>query len=309
MFPKPRMKELDVNLLKEEIIHLIPSESLKQKIRDVDYSFSNMDLLKIAYTYAPSFSDRIQYMEKLVAEAPSIELATYIRWCIERQLCAKEQFIRMEPNTVYELHIKETPDAYDEIYICASYSAALECIRKFYEEYRDVGAAETDISRYKMIKRTLFTDGTDTLLSDDYRGECEWRGRVLYSVELADGNLSWACGSTCCDSQTCEKMCMNKEPLCFPCIAQDKELVRFIDAEGNVRFGINRKRWDEDTSDSCYILPLDADVICHGAFEELPHIHEQHIDMPLVEKVSIDMLDARMKADYFACIEYLEREN
>lgn len=300
---------MDIRLLKEKIIHLLPSESLKRKIQAVDCSFSNMDLLKIAYAYAPSFDDRIQYMEELVAEVSSAELAAYIRWCIERQLYAKEQFIQAEPNTVYELHIKETPDAYDEIYICASYSAALECISKFYEEKRDIGVAETDISRYKVIKRTLFTDGTDTLLNDDYRGECEWRGRALYSIELADGNLSWACGSTYCDSQTCEKICMNREELRFPCIAQDKELVRFIDAEGNVRFGINRKWWDGDTSDSCYILPLDADVICHRAFEKLPYIHEQHIDMPLVEKASADMLDAGMKADYFACVEYLEREN
>ena len=60
-------------------------------------------------------------------------------------------------NVVYELHIKTTPEAWEENYLCASYNAALVCIDRFYEEYADINVKETEQTRYKILKRKIFS--------------------------------------------------------------------------------------------------------------------------------------------------------
>lgn len=47
------MNDTTLNNLREEILSVIPSESLKRRLKEPDYRPSDQDLLVIAYNYAP----------------------------------------------------------------------------------------------------------------------------------------------------------------------------------------------------------------------------------------------------------------
>ena len=121
-----------------EIIELLPSSKLKAKIKETNHQVKENELLQIIYRYAPSFDTRIDLLERFsnIAEPDISVLAkTYIKY--ERENFSR--FIEAPEGFVYELSIKDTPDAYEEKYLCSSYQAALICIDRFYEEYADIG--------------------------------------------------------------------------------------------------------------------------------------------------------------------------
>ena len=105
------------NNLQDKIISLIPSESLKKQIRLSGFQFSDKDLLSTAYHYAPDFETRIELLQML-AQTFSGALKAYVSRLILVQQQMLESFLTREDDVIYELHIKDTPDAYDERYIC-----------------------------------------------------------------------------------------------------------------------------------------------------------------------------------------------
>ncbi len=142
-------------IMTNEIIELLPSVELKAKIKETNYQFNENELLQIIYRYAPSFDKRIDLLERFsnVAKSDVSALANvYIKYEKEKFL----RFIEAPDGFVYELLIKDTPEAYEEKYLCLSYQSALVCIDRFHERYADVDLKETEKSRYRIIKRKVF---------------------------------------------------------------------------------------------------------------------------------------------------------
>ena len=138
-----------------EIIGLLPSGNLKEKIKSTNHQFTESELLQIIYNYAPTFYEKLSMLERFSATASS-DVAALAKAYIEYEQNNYNRFVAEDSGFIYELHIKETPDSQDECYICSSYKAALVCIDCFYEEYASVGAKETEKTKYKIIKRKIF---------------------------------------------------------------------------------------------------------------------------------------------------------
>lgn len=135
--------------LQRRIVSLIPSTSLKNRIKLTNHRFSDADLLSIAYRYAPDFDARIELLQMLEQHFTG-ELRDYTSRLIQVQRQMLEVFGEPTENAVFELHIKDTPDAYDERYLCKSFDAAFRIIPLFFKEY---DCEENALTRYTIVKR------------------------------------------------------------------------------------------------------------------------------------------------------------
>ena len=106
--------------LYDRVLSLLPSEDLREAVRRTDYRLPDRDLLAIAWRYAPNYDARIALLREL-GEGLEGDLRAYVSRLLDTQHQMLEGFSRQEEGTVYELFVKETPDACDEGTLCRSY--------------------------------------------------------------------------------------------------------------------------------------------------------------------------------------------
>ena len=289
--------------LQNEIISLIPSESLKAQIRLSGTRFSDDDLLAIAYQYAPDFDSRIEWLQRLEVCFTG-ELREYTSRLIRGQQRMLESFTAPDENAVFELHIQETPDAYDERYICESYDAALRMIPLFYREYEF--ARETDVTRYTIVKRRVLSEKTG--FSEDSLGEMELLpGLKVYSaVVWADEFGAEGCHNddyTDWDCEACGKPCARNREIFFPPFAGHGDAVRCTNYSGKKTYGIVLADTDRHGMEY-YVIPLDSVPVARHDFINIYDAH-MHVPAPRVERIEADSLPETMREDYRACRQYL----
>lgn len=290
--------------MKDTILKLLPSRTLREKIREVGHEFTETELLFILFEYAPTFDERLTLLE-CFAETASPEMKETAELIIAWQRRLLDAFRVLGEGEVYELHIKDTPDSYDETYLCGSYDAALHYIDLFYEEYDT--AEKGDSTRYRIEKRRIYTGKPDEAFDEDYLAECvlDQHKRVL----TVDNNMDDSpYGRGFCEKQecdTCEKVCLHHgRMVLFPCFTKNLDLVRFEDYKGAVRYGVNFQ-WDEEPADCLLVDPLDSHAVRYHSFENAGDDHD-HPPLPLVELASVEELSEEMRLDYLAFLEYLK---
>lgn len=283
-----------------EIIELLPSAELKAKIKETNHQFKENELLQIIYRYAPTFDARIDLLERFsnIATSDAAALAgIYIEY--ERQNFSR--FIETPDGFVYELCIKETPEAYEEKYLCSSYHAALVCIDRFYEEYAGVGTKETEKSRYKIIKRKVFSE--NDMFEEDAYAECVL-GANKTVLEVSDYRNPADCNAEIICSE-CKEMCPRRcDNLSFPCFVHNYAVIKYQDYNGSEHFGVNIC-WGkcDGMAQELYVIPLDSSEIREHRFDA-DFLNHVHIELPLVTLASPDDLDETMRRNYFDFVEH-----
>ena len=106
--------------MKDEIIELLPSDDLKAVIKEKKHQFSDDELLQIIYSYAPTFDARLELLERFSAFA-SPNVSALAKAYIKYEQDNFKRFTEESEGFVYELCIKDTPESYEEKYICSSY--------------------------------------------------------------------------------------------------------------------------------------------------------------------------------------------
>lgn len=283
--------------IQDRIVSSFWSEGLKRKLSELEYRFETLDLLGLAYQYAPSFNDRLELLGLLAEHVPSV--ADQARRCILWQRETLESFQRSEDGVLYELTIKTTPDSYPERYLCTDYPACLEMIDKFYGEY---GSEECEETRYRITKRKIFRSG-DTFQEDELGEIVLLPGKVLLSVDVNDERTE-VCGpgKNCVKCQVSSAYCIE---VCYPGFLPDRCVVRYRMPDGSIRFGVHLG--GEDGYDRCYIIPLDGEMLSsrdHAAYWGY-HWHE-HIPHPDVEMMSPSDLEPRLRENYEAFLAFLD---
>lgn len=285
--------------LQDKVVNLIPSVSLRNAIKETGYHLSDITLLATVFNYAPNFDSRIEYL-KLLYNSFSGEIKAYTARIIETQHKMLDEFVKSESGVVFELHIKDTPQSYDERYLCSSFEAAMKMIPLFYQEYGD---EENSLSRYHIVKRRIFSASDGEEFSEDYIGEVTLLpGEIIYSVEM-DGCRAEDCDGLCFD---CSRYCVSGNDIEYPCFTNDGDAVKYCIEDGIEKFGVIQQ-WDDVPADECYIIPLDSMRIRYHDFENVFYAHE-HIPSPLVEKISADTLPQKMQEDYLAYLAYFKNE-
>ncbi len=290
--------------MKDTILELLPSRALKNKIREVSYEFTEKELLYILFEYAPTFEERLVLLDRFT-ETASPEIGETVRLIAAWQRRIIDAFRVLGEGEVYELHIKDTPDSYDETYLCGSYEAALAYIDLFYEEYDTT--EKGDSTRYRIVKRRIYAGKPEEAFDEDYLAECvlDQYKRVLTVDDEMDRSpygIGFCEGRDC---DTCEKICLyDRSWVLFPCFTENGDLVKFTDDKGAVRYGINFQ-WNDDPADCLCVDPLDSLAVRYHSFENAGDDHE-HPPLPWVEPASIEELIKSMREDYLAFMAYLK---
>lgn len=281
-----------------EIIELLPSADLRAKIKDTNHSFKESELLEIIYTYAPSFEARLDLLKRF-SENASPDISALAKAYIEYEQENFAHFVEAPKNVVYELHIKTNPDAWESDYLCASYNAALTCIDKYYEEYADINVKETEQTRYKILKRKIFSECDQ--FDMDAAAECVLGpNKTLLEVSNYQNYFE----------DFCEKKGITPpdgDDVMYPCCAKDLSLIKYADSEGKEHFGVCRccifSKNCCGLIDYLYVLPLDGTTIRDHRFNDEFYDHD-HIELPKVTLAAPDDLDETMRKKYLDFVEF-----
>ena len=286
----------------DKIIELLPSKDLKAKIKQTNHQFKENELLQIIYNYAPDFYTRIELLEQF-AEIASSDVSALAKAYIEYEQDTFKHFRELSEGFIYELCVKETPGSYEEKYLCASYESALVCIDRYYEEYADVDAKETNETRYEIVKRKVFAEN-DSFEEDAY-WSCEL-GPSKKILKIYDYKSSSDCDLDNVCSE-CNQVCIHRcDDVLFPCFVCNYAIIKYYDHKGKECFGVNICLHECDGFASVfYVIPLDSSEIKEHRFEDNFYAHK-HIELPLATLVTPDELEETMRSNYFDFIDYLE---
>lgn len=282
--------------LQSRIVSLIPSTSLKNQIRLINHRLSDADLLSTAYRYAADYDARVELLQMLEQQFTG-DLRDYTSKLIHVQRQMLEVFLKPEDNTVYELHIKDTPDAYDERYLCKSFDAAICIIPLFFQEY---DCEENSLTRYTIVKRRVLSEEAD--FSDDELGELVMlAGMRVYSVNMwSFDHQAEECAGQCLN---CNSPCADCHETIFPQFIQHGDAVKFYDLSGKESYGI-ALAFNNLPCSEYYVIPLDSDAVRYHDFDNIHDAH-QHIPAPLTERIEEAALPEEIRADYKACLKYI----
>lgn len=290
------------DIMTKEIIELLPSADLRAKIKETNHRFNENELLQMIYNYAPTFDARIEMLERFSGIAAP-EVSALAKVYIEYEQRKLKQFTDAGEGFAFELCIKETPESYEEKYLCSSYHAALACIDRFYEEYAGIAAKETERTRYRILKRKIFSEG-DSFEEDTY-GECVLGpGRAVKTVSLCKDPTECDLDVMCSE---CREICPHRcDDVVFPCFVRNYALVKYRDYEGQDQYGINIYWCECDgMAHELYVVPLHAAQIREHRFEtEYFDFDHVHIELPLATLASPDDLDEVMRQNYFDFVAY-----
>lgn len=271
--------------LQREILSCLWSENLKRTIAETGYRFTEEDLLGIACHFAPSFSERLRLLGLLADHAPGVSsrALAVISW----QNDCLAWFRQAGVGEIYELLIKETPDAWEERYLCQTYETALEMLAGFCEEY-DCDL-DTDQSYCAIRKRKILQPGKP--FEEDWAGECDFaRGKILVSVDGPPHMTeNGPCPSGGCAD--CENRCVSDLEPCFPAFVPDCAPVCYRLGTGRTALGIHLNSNHLPEMERCYIIPFEGELLSSGNYEEHWAFHDhEHIPCPNVELVPVEAL-------------------
>ena len=290
-----------IKSLYDQVIELIPSNSLKSAIKENQFSLSDITLLSTAYRCAPDYETRLKYLEQLRDQFTG-NIKQYCESIIVSEQKMLKGFYEDYPDAVFELHIKETPKSYDEKYLCTSIDSALKLIPMFYKEY---DCNETDSARYKIVKRRVFSSADNEQFSEDWQGDAVFLpGNVLYSIDAEEYRLEENCSHDCFE---CDGCCLDSIAVEYPCFTMNGDAVEYIDLlDWSKHYGVVLQN-DNESLNELYIIPLDSERIRYHDFENVFYAHE-HCYAPFVEKISPDQLPEIIRKDYFAFLQFINDE-
>lgn len=288
--------------LQDEILKVLPSKSLKTRIEELGYIFSETNLLGIAFHYAPSFEERLRLLQLLADHAPTV--SDHASKCIRWQKDSLERFKEHEVDEIYELRIMETPDSYEERYLCRSYETALEMIDGFYREYHI--PKTSPLASYDIVKRKILKEGD--AFCEDHLGECRLSaGKVLVSMDHRDGETeNGLCNGQCLD---CTKLCISILEVPCPVFIADRAPVLYYEGNGTAHYGIHLNFAHAEELSEYYIIPLESSMLESGDYEEHWDCHRhEHIPCPRVEAVAAEELPAELLQRYHSFTDWLNHK-
>ncbi len=281
------------------VIEKIKSVSLKNAIKKENTIFQPIELLKIIYEFVEKYNDRLFLLKKMLSVVDDEKMVSYISFIVDDMENSLKKLQSVNSNCIFELHIKDTPDSYDESYICNSFNSAIALIDEFYKEY---SFAPNKRARFKIIKRKIYDSKCDSF-EEDFIISCS----LDYNKNICDicckGDADfYHCDGICFE---CNLLCMTNINIKFPTFVGYKDLVQYQDLDGSINYGIS---WDdpEFQGEECYIIPLDCFALRYRNFDKAHDFHK-HIPYPYVEKANESDLIDEYKIIYNEYLTYLEK--
>lgn len=142
--------------LETKIVKLIPSHTLREYVKEHKYRFTQLDLLKFAEDYAPTYDEKIKLLNEIATTFPDKSTVKHAQKLIKYHQRTFDEFMTPNDDCVYEVQIYCNPDDKNETYIVKKFDDALILIDNYLKHYRDIGVTDSKLSEYRIIKKTAY---------------------------------------------------------------------------------------------------------------------------------------------------------
>ncbi len=300
--------------LKNSIISLIPSKTVKSVVKQTHFLFSELDLVKITLEFSVYREQRIHLLGQLKASLEDKDVRKYVQRLITIEKKEYEVLVRNDPNYVYEVHMSLHSEY--ERYLCPTFEAALitaDCHRRRYRDYMD-SKDDIEITKKRIATRKKATD-------IDHKDEIA--GAILNSKNRIKSIWTYL------SQAAYEDLDLEMDSIHYPPIFKKGDLVSYsnrnvrhiinddkntyyYDDHGQVVFGVNS--FDNDKAsieddvefidEACFLF-LKCKMVEERTIDQQDKqgyyrffMQHTHLDFGYLEKVDINSVPAEIKADY-----------
>ena len=286
-----------------EIINLLPSGSLKEKISEVGHVFTDTELLYIISMYAPTFDKKLEMLARF-AKTASAEIADAAVRFINYYKANYDAFFAPTDSVAFKVKIWQNniPGQFgcNFDFIAASFESALAGIDRYYREYEET---ETEKAWYKIVKTHLFTGNeSEDEEFPDYLGECLLdAGKILLGV-LVD--------SIPYDSPDTDDSIdpYNAYKLKVPDFLRNRDLVLYKFGNNFERYGIILEHKQKELINYLYAIPLDSKYLMTGNFADAWRDHVHPYAHSIIKVLTPDELPEDTRKNYLAYMKYLDEQ-
>lgn len=214
--------------LETKIIKLLPSETLREYIKNNHFSFTQKDLLKFIEDYSPLYDVKMDLLQEAAMCFSDKSAIKHVQNLIAYHKRTFDEFMTTDADCVYEVEIYCNPDDYGETYIVKTFGDALVLIDSYLKYYRDIGVKDNILSQYNILKKTTSAPKKSSDLRERVgeRGKCVLGyKRVIKSVEMHYNGSYWKkCNGDC---MNCKNQCIDVHCPHFPVFLQPYDLVAY----------------------------------------------------------------------------------
>ena len=297
--------------LEKQIIELIPSQTMKNAIKEYNHRFTDLEYVQLVEQFAKSWHSKLNLLNEIKENINNKDIISYIEAYVKSEHNAYDKFIKKEENYVYDIIMDCISNHDKERYLCISFDSIMKIIDSYRENFKEV-INEDDFKHIKITKRKISTWDTPQEIDevgniDVYLNE-NMEMHYIYDDNYIDP----------------EDYNLNMNAIKYPTIFKAGDLV-YIDKNkhelqvGNYTdyyysiskdkifgiVGINQNEVYEDGDiDVCYFLNLSNQYVYFKSIglNELQYVNyldcHSHIDFGYIEKVNLNEIHSKIIEDY-----------
>ena len=318
-----------------KILKLLPSDSLKEAIKEYGHKFSDMDIIKIIHDYGRTFDEKLALFEEAKSIFTDKKVINYTGRVIAHYHKMLNEFSKSDENTAFKVEIQHSATAEADEYITKTFEDAKALYSGFVRYfYRNDGQT---VEPTMLCTVTKFSTQAIKKPSDVYykvgeKGCAELNSRQkITEVTVYDIRHEWSCKNypDCCEE--CKKPCLERHVVYFPKFVKKYDLVSFIpqwkmshitdrngddftiinDGEAQLGVLLEDMYLNDDNFDSTLILLDNYYVKSRTAYQKADGFYRiydthDHEPFPLLEKIDPLTLPKEAQDDYAYLVEVLK---
>lgn len=296
--------------LEKQIIGLIPSQTIKNAIKENNHKFTDEEYVKIVIDFAKSWESRITLLIALKDHLANDNLIAYVNAYVESEMNAYNKFVMNDDGYVYDVDM-DIITHLSEKYLCPTFSSVFDVIKNYEENYKDV-LNDEDLKHIGIIKRKVSNWDTPQKI-DKPKNIKVYLNRNREIRDIYDDNYIYP-----------EDYGLDMDTIKYPTVFKAGDLV-YINKEeyykiardysdfyysisrdkvyGIIGFDQNDLHYGEEVCD-CYFLNLSNECVYYrtivrhdGKYVNYLDCHS-HIDFGYIEKVDLNEVHPKIKDDY-----------
>ncbi|MBR2024179.1 MAG: hypothetical protein IKA02_00035 [Clostridia bacterium] len=276
-----------------EIIELLPSKDLKNKIYEVNHKFTSRELLQIIQNYGRNFNEK-QRLWNYVFENETEEkelIETYIRY-------QNSLLDRLYSDGKYYVYIGGYNYTDYKEYYLGSIQECMSAINYFLDEHYERPPKNITIEKFRD------EDDENGSLYGKYQLKCvlNEHGEIVSLIENAPKDFDCKYKCMQCGFQ-CKHPFLN---VFYPSFVNSGEVVRYYENR-KINYGVCVIALHGNTQ-FYHVVDLHSPVIKDHTYD-MEEEFTFAVPLPLVEKASFDELSDEEKQDYYDFMNYVSSDN